>query len=243
MTQEPERVPAKSDSPGGAETTRGERFGVALLAFVVVAFVVFSASPYLTFDPTRSRIPPPDGVAPYFPLLVAHVIFGSVAILSCCAQIWPGLRARYPALHRRVGRLYVFGGVLPGGLVGLAIGAMSPFGPTLRASNVLLATIWIAVTLAGFVTARRGRMTEHRRWMIRSFALTLSVITNRIWAVVFVLVLSPHVATTFGGSETMLIQTVAGLSGWMGWVIPLLVAEWWLEIRPTAPVRVPVVVT
>ena len=58
--------------------------------------------------------------------------------------------------------------------------------------------------------------------MIRSVALTLSVITNRVWAVVWFLVLSPQLATTFGGSETLMVQTIAGLSGWMGWVIPLI---------------------
>ena len=26
-----------------------------------------------------------------------------------------------------------------------------------------------------------------------------------------------------------MVQTIAGLSGWMGWVIPLILTEWWLE--------------
>jgi len=34
-----------------------------------------------------------------------------------------------------------------------------------------------------------------------------------------------------------MIQSIAGLSGWLGWVLPLLVAEWWLDTRraPQAP--------
>jgi hypothetical protein len=96
-------------------------------------------------------------------------------------------------------------------------------------SNVLLALLWLSVTLTGFRMIRQHRLVEHRRWMIRSFALTMSVITNRVWTVIWVLVLIPQPDTTFGGNETMMIQTIAGLSGWMGWVIPLLLAEWWLE--------------
>ena len=76
---------------------------------------------------------------------------------------------------------------------------------------------------------RQHRYFEHRRWIIRSFALTMSVISNRIWSVIMIIILIPQLNTSFGGNQTMMIQTVAGLSGWLGWVIPLLIAEWWLE--------------
>jgi len=59
--------------------------------------------------------------------------------------------------------------------------------------------------------------------------LTLSIITNRMWAVVWVITLVPQLQTTFGGNEALMIQSIAGLSGWLGWVLPLLVAEWWLS--------------
>jgi hypothetical protein len=67
--------------------------------------------------------------------------------------------------------------------------------------------------------------------MTRSFALTMSIITNRVWAVIFTIVLAPQLSTTFGGNEALMIQTIAGLSGWLGWVLPLLAAEWWLVER------------
>jgi uncharacterized membrane protein YozB (DUF420 family) len=202
---------------------------LAPLAIVVVAFIAFSVPPYLTFDPSRSRVPQPEGFAAHYPLLVAHVVFGSVAMVTCCFQIWPWFRRRYQAAHRVIGRVYVFGGVIPGGIMGLTIGAVSPFGPTIRVSNVLLATLWLAFTITGLRMARQRRLVEHRRWMIRSFALTVSIITNRLWAVIVTIVLMPQLATTFGGRETLMVQTIAGLSGWLGWVTTLLVAEWWLE--------------
>lgn len=205
------------------------RWAVVPLGVVALAFVAFALTPYLTLDPSRSRIPVPAGFPPYYPALVAHTVFGSVAMLTCCLQMWPWLRRRHPLVHQRIGRLYVFGGVVPAGLMGLTIGGISPFGPVLRVSNVLLAMIWLGVTLTGFRMARQDRLDEHRRWMIRSFALTMSVITNRVWGVVWYLALSPQLATTFGGSETLMVQAIAGLSGWLGWVLPLLAAELWLE--------------
>jgi hypothetical protein len=205
------------------------RWAVVPVGLIALAFVAFALPPYLTLDPAQSRIPLAGSARAYYPALVAHTVFGSVAMLTSCLQMWPWLRRRHRRAHQRIGRVYVFGGVVPAGLMGLTIGGMSPYGPVLRASNVLLAMVWLGVTLTGFRMAQRNRMDAHRRWMIRSFALTMSVITNRMWSVIWFLTLSPQVATTFGGSETLMIQAVAGLSGWLGWVLPLLVAELWLE--------------
>lgn len=243
MTQGPDVVPAKSISPTVRPRRWWQRPWVAPLVVVAITFIALSSAPYLTLDPSKSRVPPPEGFAPYYPLLVAHVLFGSVAMLACCVQIWPRFRERYPAAHRMIGRVYVFGGAIPAGIIGLTIGAVSPFGPTLRVSNVLLATLWLTFTITGFRMARHGRLVEHRRWMIRSFALTMSVITNRVWAALAVVVLMPQLPTTFGGNETMMVQTIAGLSGWLGWVITLLLVEWWLECGDIAARRPAAAVT
>ena len=153
-------------------------------------------------------------------------------MLACCFQLWTWFRNRYPAAHRNIGLVYVVCGVIPAGLLGLTIATVSPFGPTIRVSSVLLAIVWLTVTIAGFRMGRQQRFVEHRRWMIRSFALTMSVISNRVWAIVWVIVLTPQLPTTFGGNEALMVQTIAGLSGWLGWVVPLIAAEWWLEGRP-----------
>jgi len=215
---------------------------IAPFLLVAIAFVAFSLPPYLTFDPSRSRVPVGAAVRGYYPLLVAHVIFGSIALLTACLQIWPWLRTRFPDVHRRTGRVYVFAGVLPAGAIGLIIGALTPFGPVLRASNVVLAIVWLTVTITGYRAGRQYRLADHRRWMIRSVVLTLSIITNRMWAVVWVITLVPQLQTTFGGNEALMIQSIAGLSGWLGWVLPLLVAEWWLDTRraPESPGASPV---
>lgn len=200
------------------------------LAVVTVIFLAFSLPPYVSGDPARSRVPQSDalGVAHYW-TLVPHVLFGGIALATACLQIWPWFRRRFPVGHRRIGRVYVFAGVLPAGLTALVVGPFSPFGPMTRASNVLLAVLWLTVTVVGYRMARQRRFADHRRWMIRSFALTASIISNRIWAVVAVVVLSPQLDSTFGGSEVALGQAVSGLAAWFGWVVPLLVAEWWLE--------------
>ena len=54
------------------------------LAAVVVAFLVYSLPPYFTGG---TRVP--ATFALHYPLLVAHVMFASVAMVTAVAQIWP----------------------------------------------------------------------------------------------------------------------------------------------------------
>lgn len=200
------------------------------LAALVVIFLTFELPPYLSFDPARSRVPQPPalGVA-HFWLLVPHVLFGSVALGTAVLQIWPWFRRRFPVAHRRIGRLYVFGGVLPAGTAALTVGAFTPYGPVTRASDVLLAVLWLSVTVRGWRMARQRRYGDHRRWMIRSFALTASIISNRVWGAILGIALTPQIPTTFHGDEGLFTWTVSSFAAWLGWTIPLLAAEWWLE--------------
>lgn len=219
-----------TDSPSAPARPRWwRRPWVAPLAVVAVAFVAFSLPPYLSLDPARSRVPVPDAFPAYYPLLSLHVIFGSVAMLTCCLQIWPRFRARHPRAHRAIGRVYVFAGCVPAGLTGLVVALATPFGPVARVSSVLLSLIWLGCTVAGWRMARRRRFAEHRRWMIRSFALTMSIITNRVYGVIMAVALMPELETTFHGDEALLTQTVGSLAAWLGWTLPLLAAQWWLD--------------
>lgn len=198
---------------------------------VVLAFLVFSVPPYASLDPTRSRVPAPAGFEAHYAFLVAHVLFATVALLATCVQVWPWFRQRYPVAHRRIGRVYVFGGVLPAGVCGFVLGVTSPYGPVVQASSMLLSTLWIGFTVMGFRMARQRRFADHRRWMLRSFALTASIITNRVWGIVLISALQPQLETTYGGDMQRLIAASAGATAWLGWTIALLIAEWWIVER------------
>ena len=199
------------------------------LGILVTAFLVFSLPPYFGLDVTKSRIPPPSGVAWYYPMLVAHIGFASIAMVTCTLQIWPWLRQHHPVAHRRIERVYVFGGALPASIAGFCIALAAPFGPVGAASSTILAMLWAFCTITGYRMARARRFGEHRRWMIRSFVLCMSIITNRIWAVVWSLTLESQLDTTFGGSPVAMGQAIAALSSWLGWTIPLLLAQAWLD--------------
>ena len=64
--------------------------------------------------------------------------------------------------------------------------------------------------------------------MIRSVALTFSIVVNRAWILVYLGVFS-----LFGPVDDALITAAAGASVWTSWIVNLLVAEWWLLRRGT----------
>ncbi|MEV0671093.1 DUF2306 domain-containing protein [Mycobacterium sp. NPDC050441] len=196
---------------------------VPALAVVVVAFLAYSLPPYLTGG---TRVPSTFGL--HYPLLVAHVLLASAAMACAVAQIWPGLRRRHPVLHRRTGRVYV-ATAIPAAVCATVIGAATPFGPILAVSNVTLGALWLWFTVDGFVAARQRRLGRHRRQMLRSATLALSIITNRIWVPVLYLSFEPLRDSVFGGNEEGYVWLVAGVGGWLGWTIPLLLVQTWLR--------------
>ena len=198
------------------------------LTLVVAAFLALSLPPYVTGDPERSRVPATFLL--HYPLLVGHVLLASVAMVAVVLQSWPGLRARRPGLHRRVGRIYV-AAALPAAACAMVIGAATPFGPILAVGNVVLAALWMWFTVNGYLAGRRRHVGEHRRNMIFSATLALSIITNRIWTPLLFIALNPLQESVFGGNEEHFLWFAAGVGAWLGWTIPLFTAWWWMRRR------------
>jgi hypothetical protein len=140
-----------------------------------------------------------------------------------CLQVWPWLRRRHPAIHRTGGRVYVFGGALPSAVLILLTLPYS----VLRIGAVggaIAGILWIATTVAGFRMARRRRYPEHRRWMVYSFALALNTVTGR--AIFYLAMAIPGL-----GVDVLTLAEVAGF--WLGWVVNLSIAHWWLRRTST----------
>jgi len=199
---------------------------VAPLALLVAAFLAYSVPPYLTLDPAQSRVPAPPGFAAHYGFLVAHILFGTIAIVGVILQVWPWLRRTHPVAHRRIGRVYVFGGAIPSALMALTIALFSPFGPAAGVLNVVAAVLWLGFTIAGFRAIRQRRYADHRRWMIRSFAMTMNTLLSRVYAPIAFITLGPYY------SEAALFQAASTLSGTLSLLTLLLFSQWWLDRKP-----------
>lgn len=152
------------------------------------------------------------------PWLFIHVAGALTALVLGSLQFLPALRLGAGPPHRWIGRTYVMG-CLVGGAAGLILAPGSTAGPIASAGFGSLAIIWIAVNLLGWRAAVQGRLAEHRRWMIRSWALTLAAVTLRIYL--------PLV----GVLDLPFLPWYRAIS-FLAWVPNLVLAELWLRAKP-----------
>src|SRR5262245_13429943 len=141
-----------------------------------------------------------------------HLGGSGIALAMGAFQHNTRVRARYIDVHRWMGRTYVVG-VLLGGLGAFALATRSQFGLPTHIGFGMLALLWLFATAMAYRYIRAGNQPLHRRWMIRSYALTFAAVTLRIY-----LPLSQVARIPFEPAY----QTIS----WFCWVPNLIVAEW-----------------
>jgi uncharacterized membrane protein len=158
-----------------------------------------------------------------------HFLGSGAALLVGGFQFSSRLRRNWPQLHRWTGRGYLLA-CLAGGLGGLGLATISFGGAPTHVGFALLAVLWLYSGVQAYTAIRRGDVATHRRWMVRSFAMTFAAVTLRLELGLFTGLL--------GWSFPDAYVTVA----WLSWVPNLIVAEWFIlhaqasvAPRPVAP--------
>jgi hypothetical protein len=226
-------VTVSTEEPPYVRPDRGRRaWWWGVIVFFVVSFVLMFVLPaYLTLDPKLARVPLRADVPLHYPLLIAHVLTGTVAMVSGTLQVWPWLRRKHARAHRISGRFYV-AAVLLGAPAALALTVLKgQHNNEAATANVLgfgiAAVLWFATTAYGFQRARQRRYHDHRRLMIYSFALTLSIIWSRVAFIIALLI---------PGFDR---KWVVDNTGWVWWVLSLVIAQWWLNRTARRPLVLP----
>ena len=149
--------------------------------------------------------------------LYAHLIGSLWALATGPFQLNARLRAASLARHRWIGRSYVAGVLVGDGA--LALAPFAETGAVARLGFATLGALWIAFTATAFVRIRNGDRTAHRRWIIRSYALTLAAVTLRAYL-------------TFTGVAQVPFETAYPVIAWLCWIPNLIVAELVVRRRP-----------
>lgn len=193
------------------------------LVGIIVCFLIVSLSwnalSYFNFDSTYGFLRLKQAAVAtgiYLPAYYSHVLASGAILTLGFFQLNTRISLKWRGLHRIVGKCYAYGILLfaaPGGLV------MSLFiqrGPWVLVSFILQCTCWFIFTAIAVKKIRKHDIAEHRKWMLRSYALTFAAVTLRLY--VFFL------TSSYDLSQPEAYSIIA----WMSWVLNLAVVEIYL---------------
>lgn len=158
--------------------------------------------------------------------IVLHIGAASTYCLLGAFQFSAGVRRRWPAWHRRAGRLLALCG-LATGLTGLwmAVAYAVPQdlqGPLLRGVRMVVGAGMVAALLLALSSILRRDVARHEAWMIRAYALGQGAGTQAVvllpWTVLF--------GEAVGSTRDVLMT--------LAWLINLGVAEGLIRRRAKA---------
>ena len=142
-----------------------------------------------------------------------HILLGGMALLTGWSQFLTKFRNNNLKFHRLLGKIYIICVILSG-TAGLYIAIFATGGIVAQLGFAGLAISWLYTTTNAYSSIRRKDIDAHKKWMIRSYALTFAAVTLRIWL--------PMFQYGFG----MEFLTAYVIIAWLCWVPNLLWAEW-----------------
>ncbi len=181
--------------------------GIAIYALQFLSVGIENALPQMAYHVPERLLP-----------ASVHFAIGGLVLLIGPFQFVPGLRAKWPVLHRWMGRIYVTGCIFSG-IAAFILASNTNAGLVARTGFSLLAIAWVYATTMAFLRARNRNFNEHKQWMIRSYALTLAAVTLRIYL--------PVSMIGFG----LPYATVYPVISFACWVPNAIAAEWYLRYR------------
>jgi hypothetical protein len=159
--------------------------------------------------------------------LLPHGVAGACALILAPMQFWEGLRLRFTTLHRVIGSIYVAGALILAPLgayiqfLDEAQGASRSFTVAATVDAILLMT----TTGIGLVFALKRMFPQHRQWMTRSYAVSLTFLQIR-----FILGLSGMDQPFNWANTEVVVWTCVALSILVGDL-----ANQWYELASARP--------
>jgi uncharacterized membrane protein len=142
-----------------------------------------------------------------------HVYSSLFVLFAGFTQFSKYLLKHKPTLHRKFGYAYVINILCITGPASLIMGFYANGGIYSRIAFVTLAILWLGFTYKAVLYAKQNKIKQHQMMMIRSFALTLSAITLRIWKY------------AINNIVEMPPMDVYRMVAWLGWGVNIIIAE------------------
>jgi len=179
-----------------------------LLLLISLQYIPFSS------DAAFLRIKIDEVKLPYYlPFFKVHVFTSFFLLLAGFTQFSTRIRTKYTYVHRYLGWTYIVILLVFSAPSGLVLGYHANGGWTSQSAFLILGILWIYTTIQALRYALKKNWTKHRNFMIRSYALTLSAVSLRLFKYIIVFTWHPLPMDTY--------RIVA----WLGWVVNIIIAE------------------
>jgi len=158
----------------------------------------------------------------YYPIAFFSHVYTSIFVLILgITQFSSTIRSRFSFLHKIFGKLYIFLILLIAAPSGLVMALRANGGVFSKISFSIQALLWFWFTYKAFGYAKKKKWNNHQKFMFRSFALTLSAISLRLfkWIIVSTIELPPM--------DTYKIVS------WLSWIFNLTLVEIYLMNKKT----------
>jgi len=197
------------------------RYYLRILAILALAFFTFLmvrlSLPYtalnsgVDFLVTKQRI---YHISYWRVSFYTHVFTSCLVLIAGFTQFNPWLLRRYPRVHRRMGWVYLVTVVGVSGPAAFVMAWYANGGLPARTSFTLLSLLWMLFTFyAGWKVVKKD-FSGHGAFMFRSYALTLSALTLRLYTYISAFL-------PLDASPREIYITTA----WLSWVPNLIIAE------------------
>lgn len=110
-----------------------------------------------------------------------HVFTSPIVILCGLLQFNRWVLKKSPKTHRFSGYVYILVLLFVTGPAAFVMSLMANGGYISQISFTTLSVLWILFTFLAYRAIRKGDVRKHTVWMIRSYALTLSAVTLRVY--------------------------------------------------------------
>lgn len=147
-------------------------------------------------------------------------IFSSLIVLFSGAFLFSKLvLKKWPLVHRYIGKTYVALLLLFSAPSGIVMAFYANGGWMAKCSFLLLTPLWWWFTWKGYQTARKKKFKRHKQWMMRSYALTLSAVSLRVYQMLLgqLIYMDPTLQYIF--------------VSWLSWLGNWLIIEIWIKLK------------
>ncbi|MCR9171970.1 MAG: DUF2306 domain-containing protein [bacterium] len=143
-----------------------------------------------------------------------HVFTSPIVIIAGLLQFNRWVLANWPKVHKISGYTYTLVVLFVTGPAAFVMSLMANGGYPAQISFTTLSVLWIFFTYLSYYHIKRGSVRAHLIWNMRSFALTLSAVTLRV----YVYLLNSY-GPQMGQEETYILVS------YLSWIPNLLIVE------------------